>query len=343
MAKTTERLSPLKVPHLVKPGLYADGGNLYFRVAPNGTQGWIFRFAIDGRTRDMGLGAYPEISIAAARKLAAKSREKLKEGIDPIERRKAERAAQRAAASKSLTFDACARQYIADHEAAWRNAKHRAQWTSTLRTYVSPVFGKLLVADVDGDLVMRALKSIWYTKPETASRLRGRIESVLDWARVNGYRSGENPARWKGNLDHLLPARSKVKRVTHLPALPYTEIGAFIADLRQRQDLTARALEFVILTATRTKEALGATWAREIDLPGRTWIVPADRMKIGNQHRIPLSSAAMRVLESSARDTIQRFCISWRQTRPATFRHGATDAPAPDGPRGYCARVSIDF
>jgi integrase len=218
----------------------------------------------------MGLGAYPEISLAAARDLAAKFRVLVKEGVDPIERRRADRAAQRVASSKNLTFDECARAYIEDHESGWRNAKHRAQWSSTLMKYASPVFGKLPVAAIDSGLVMRVLKPIWSKKTETASRLRGRIESVLDWARVQGYRSADNPARWKGNLDHLLPAKSKVRPVQHHAALPYSELGKFMADLRRCQDGGARALEFTILTAARTNEAIGATRA-EIDTREKAW------------------------------------------------------------------------
>jgi integrase len=306
VAKTSERFSALKVAKLKGPGYFADGGNLYFRIAPGGARGWIFRYTTHGRTRDMGLGAYPEISLAAARKLAGKCRELVKEGIDPIERRRAERAAERVAAAKSLTFDECVREYIRDHEAGWRNAKHRAQWSSTLSRYVSPVFGKLPAAEIDAGLVLRSLKSIWYTKPETASRVRGRIESVLDWARVHDYRSGENPARWKGNLDHLLPARSKVRRVKHHAALPYSEIGAFIATLHELKDGAARALEFTILTAARTGEALGAIWD-EIDFQSKTWTVPAARMKAGKDHRVPLSSAALVLLKRLDESRINDF------------------------------------
>jgi integrase len=296
VAKTSERLSALKVAGLRQPGYFADGANLYFRVAPSGAAGWIFRFTVHGRTRDMGLGPFPEISLATARKLADKCRELTKQGLDPIEQRRTERAAQRVAAAKTVTFDECVRQYIEDHEAGWRNAKHRAQWKSTLAAYASPVFGKLPVAAVDGGLVLRALKAIWTSKPETASRVRGRIESVLDWARVHGYRTGENPARWKGNLDHLLPARSKVRRVKHYAALPYADIGAFIEALRARSEGAALALEFTILTAARTGEALGATWD-EIEFKNKTWTVPAERMKAGKEHRVPLSDAAIEILE----------------------------------------------
>jgi integrase len=305
VAKTSSRLSALKVASLERPGYYADGANLYFRIAPGktpdegpqsgGARGWIFRFARQHRTRDMGLGPYPQISLATARKLASKCRELVNQGVDPIEHRRAEIAAQRVAAAKALTFDECAREFLKDHEAGWRNAKHRAQWGSTLKRYASPVFGKLPVSQIDGALVLRAVKAIWYTKPETASRVRGRVESVLDWARVHGYRTGENPARWRGNLDHLLPARTKVRRVVHHAALPYGEIGTFMTALRERNDGAARALEFTILTAMRTTEALRATW-KEVDLQKTTWTVPAERMKGDKEHRVPLTAAVLKIL-----------------------------------------------
>jgi integrase len=307
MAQTIGRLSALKVAKLTEPGYYADGGNLYFRVAPGpknletgkqpgGARGWIFRFALGGRTRDMGLGGYPDIGLAAARDLAKKFRALVNEGIDPIERRRADRTAQRIASTKNLTFDECSQAYIEDHEAGWRNAKHRLQWANTLKKYASPVFGKLHVGAIDTGLIMRALKPIWSKKTETASRVRGRIESVLDWARVHGYRTGENPARWKGNLDHLLPARSKVRAVQHHAALPYLELPKFMADLRERADSAARALEFTILTAARTSEAIGATRA-EIDTREKAWTVPGARMKSGKDHRVPLSRKAFSLID----------------------------------------------
>jgi integrase len=297
MATTTARLSALKVASIDRPGYFADGGNLYFRVAHGGSRGWIFRYTIGGRARDMGLGAYPQISLAAARRHAVKCRELLNKGSDPIEQRRIVRAEQRVAAARSRTFDDCARDYIADHDAGWRNAKHRAQWASTLKTYVSPIFGRLPVSTIDETLVLRALKAIWYSKPETAARLRGRIESVLDWARVNGYRTGENPARWKGHLQHSLPPRAKVQRVTHHPALPYGDVGTFITDLRQRTDAAAAPLQFVILTAVRSGEALRATW-NEFDFQAKAWTVPGERMKAGVAHRVPLSRPALAILES---------------------------------------------
>jgi integrase len=297
VAKNSERLSAIKVSNLKGPGFFADGANLYYRIAPGGARGWIFRYTVQNRTRDMGLGSFPAITLAAARKLAGKCRELVNEGADPIEQRRSERSAQRVAAAKSVTFDECVRQYIEDHEAGWRNPKHRAQWKSTLASYASPVFGKLPVSAIDDGLVLRAVKPIWSVKPETASRVRGRIESVLDWARVHGYRSGENPARWKGHLDHLLPAKSKVRRVKHHAAMPYTAISSFMAALRQRDDGTARALEFTILTAARTGECLGATWD-EIDLHNKVWTIPPERMKAGKEHRVPLSATAMTLLGS---------------------------------------------
>jgi integrase len=296
MAKTMERLSALRVTALKSPGYFADGGNLYLRITPSGARGWIFRYAINGRTRDMGLGAFPEISLAAARKLAERFRKLVKEGTDPIEQRRTDRAVQRVVDAKTLTFDECARDYISDHEPTWRSAKHRAQWRNSIKAYASPAFGKLPVAAIDDGLVLRVLKPIWHAKPETASRLRGRIESILDWARVHGYRTGENPARWRGHLKHSLPARGKVRRIKHFAALPYSEIGSFTADLRVRNELASQALQFLILTAARSGEALRATW-QEIDLEAATWKIPDERMKAGQKHRVPLSAAAVAILQ----------------------------------------------
>jgi integrase len=295
MAQTIGKLSAVQVKAFKEPGYHSDGGCLYFRVSKTGARGWIFRFAFGGRTRDMGLGGFPEISLASARDLAEKFRKIVQQGIDPIDQRRATRAEQQVVAAKSRTFDDCAREYIADHEGAWRSATHRTQWTNTLKSYASPVFGKLPVSAIDTGMVMRALKPLWSKRTETASRLRGRIESVLDWARVHGFRSGENPARWKGHLDQLLPGRSKVQPVKHYAALPYPELPAFLAMLRERREHAALALQFVIFTASRTGEVLGATWD-EIDLANKTWAVPPERMKAGEIHRVPLSRSALAIL-----------------------------------------------
>src|SRR5215831_1683903 len=296
MARTLGRLSAVKVQGTTRAGYYADGGNLYLRIAEGGSKGWIFRYAMRGRTRDMGLGGYAGISLAKARELAGECRSLLAAGVDPIEARNEKRAAATVEAAKSMTFDACATAYIAAHEAAWRNPKHRQQWKNTLSTYVSPVFGRLPVQAIDTGLVMKVVEPMWAKKPETASRVRGRIEAILDWAKVRGYRAGENPARWRGHLDHLLPAKSKVRKVEHHAALPYVQAGAFMAVLRELPGINARALEFLVLTATRTGETLGAIWD-EVDIEARLWTIPAERMKAGKEHRVPLSGATLAVLE----------------------------------------------
>jgi integrase len=297
VARTLNRLSTLKVSRAKSKGLIADGGGLYLRVTEAGTKSWIFRYGEGGRLRDMGLGPVHTITLAEARALATECRKLRLQGIDPIAKRHAQRATQRAAEAKAMTFVECAERYMASHEGAWRNATHRSQWVTTLRDYVYPVIGAHAVAAIGTAAVMKVLEPIWMTRTETASRVRGRIEAVLDWARARGYRDGENPARWRGHLDHLLPARAKVARVQHHPALPYAEIGAFMAKLRDDDSIPARALEFVTLTAARLGEVLGATWS-EIDLANRVWIVPAARMKMGKEHRVPLSSAAIAVLKS---------------------------------------------
>ena len=218
MPRTLNRLSPLKLQKLKRKGLHADGGGLYLRVSVSGTKAWIFRYGEDGKLRDMGLGPVHTISLPKARELARECRELRLQGIDPIERRRASLAAQKASDAKAMTFRQCADAYIASHEAGWRNAEHRRQWSTSLESHVHPTLGPLPVATVDTALVMKVLEPIWKSNPETASRTRGRIESVLDWAKARGFRTGENPARWRGHLDHLLPARRKVRQVKHLAA-----------------------------------------------------------------------------------------------------------------------------
>jgi integrase len=220
----------------------------------------------------------------------------VKDGVDPIDNRRAERAARRAERAKVMTFSQCADIYVVAHQAGWRNQKHAAQWPSTLSAYVYPHFGALPVQMIDTGLVMRALEPIWLEKPETAGRVRGRIESILDWATARGYREGENPARWRGHLENLLPRKSKLRRVEHHAALPYAELGIFMADLRQQNGIAARALEFTILTAARTGEVIGARWD-EINFTEKLWVVPSARMKAGQEHRVPLPPAALAILE----------------------------------------------
>jgi integrase len=290
------QLSARAVAGARKRGLYADGGGLFLQVARNGSRSWLFRFTLRGKTRHMGLGPIGIVSLAEARAAAFECRRLCHDGKDPIDQRKARHAEERLRAAQAITFDECAARFIAAHSPAWRNGKHRAQWSATLKTYVSPAFGSVSVQKVDTALVMRALEPIWTTKAETASRLRGRIESILNWATARGFRQGENPARWRGHLDNLLPARGRVRAVKHHAALPYTEVAVFMADLRTRDGVAAAALEFLILTAARTSEVLGARW-KEIDLAKRTWVVPAGRMKGRKEHRVPLSKAACTVLE----------------------------------------------
>jgi integrase len=247
----------------------------------------------------MGLGPAHTVSLADARERALTCRKQRLDGSNPIAARKAARMARRLADASAMTFQQCAEAYIATHRAGWRNPRHAEQWPATLGAYVYPVFGSLPVQAVDVGLVMKAIEPLWATKTETASRVRGRIESVLDWATARGYRQGENPARWRGHLENLLPRRSKVQRVRHHPAMPYSELAAFMAELRDQEGIAARALEFAILTAARTGEVSGATWS-EIDLEGRLWTIPAERMKGGREHRVPLSEPALAILRAMA-------------------------------------------
>jgi integrase len=295
MVRTTGRLTALKVERAKQPGMYADGGGLYLQVTEGGAS-WLYRFMLNKRARWMGLGPLALYGLAEARALALDARRLRHQGVDPIEARRAARAQTRLDAAKAMTFQQCADRYIAAHRPGWRNGKHAAQWEATLVTYAGPVIGPLPVQAIDTALVMKVIEPIWETKPETASRLRGRIENVLDWARVRGYREGENPARWRGHLDHLLPARGKVRRVEHHAALPYAELPGLLVALREQQGIAARALEFTILTASRTGETIGARWS-EFDLLNKTWTVPAERMKASREHRVPLSARALAIVQ----------------------------------------------
>jgi integrase len=245
----------------------------------------------------MGIGKYPEITLAEARQRAAEARRLKAHGKDPLAERSAVRASLLADAAKTVTFKDAAERYVEAHRAGWRNAKHAAQWEATLATYAEPILGSLAVQTIDTGLVLKVLEPIWATKTETASRLRGRIEAVLDWAKVRGYRQGENPARWRGHLDKLLPARAKVQKVQHHAALAFDGLGDFMVALRAETGTAARALEFAILTAARTGEVIGARWS-EIDLGEKIWTVPAERMKAGREHRVPLSPRAIAILRT---------------------------------------------
>jgi integrase len=305
MGKSTHkpgRLAPVAIKTL-GDGWHSDGGNLYLFVRGD-SRAWVFRFvAPDGKRRNMGLGSQYSVTLAEARKQAALLREQVKHPTtpnDPLLARQALKLAQKLASRKRMTFKACAVAYIEAHRAEWKNSKHAQQWENTLTTYAYPVFGDLPVSSVDDALILKVLMPIWESKTSTAARLRGRIEQVLDWATFGKFRHGENPARWKGHLDNSLAKPSKVSKVKHFAALPYAEIGPFMAELRKREGLGARGLEFAILTAARSGEVRGATWD-EIDLTNRLWIIPAARIKGQKEHRVPLADAAVELLQALPR------------------------------------------
>jgi integrase len=283
------------------PGRHADGAGLHLLVKDSGSRSWVYRYMLNGKSRDLGLGAAGAggLSLAEARNLATGLRLKVKAGVDPlVERQQAEaevRAAEQAATVAGVTFKQMAETHIAANRDSWRNGKHRQQWQNTLTAYAYPVIGDMAVADVDTPHVLKILEPIWKEKAETASRLRGRIETVLDSAKARGYRTGENPARWRGHLAQILPLRSKLSRGHH-KAMPFDAIPAFLKRLREREAVAALALEFVILTASRTSEAIEATWV-EIDLEKAIWTIPAARMKAGKEHRVPLPPRAVQILE----------------------------------------------
>ncbi len=308
MPKKAVGLTAAKV-RTAKPGRYVDGDGLMLFVRSPDARFWLLRYSHGGKRREAGLGRAGEgksaVPLAMAREAAAKMRGLLKAGLDPLVHREAEAARQKAAAQQAaaqgVTFRSVADLYMGAHDAGWRNPKHRAQWRSTLATYAFPHFGDLPAGAVGTEHVMAALDPIWTAKPETATRVRGRIEAVLDYATARGWRSGENPARWRGHLANLLPARGKVARVEHHAALPWREVGAFMAALREREasSVAALALRFAILTAARSGEVMGARWA-EIDLAEAVWTVPGARMKAGREHRVPLAGDAVNVLQQAA-------------------------------------------
>ena len=295
MARKYNQLSPRRVSTVTKRGRYADGGGLYLQVSENGAKSWLFRYMMNNKSRQMGLGSARTFSLPEAREKATECRKLVYEGIDPIEHRKLARGLALAETQKAMTFRECAEKYISAHSAGWKNIKHTSQWTNTLSTYAYPVFGDLPVQAIDVGMVMKVLEPIWTTKTETASRVRGRIEAILDWASVRKYREGENPARLKGHLDKLLPQRSKVQKVKHHPALPYDQIGDFMEKLGGQEGVAARGLEFKILTATRTDEVNGAKWS-EVDFNEAIWTIPTERMKGGKEHRVPLTTAVLNIL-----------------------------------------------
>jgi integrase len=298
MGRKAKELSALEVGRLIQPGMHFVGGvaGLALLVASPAARSWILRVMVGGKRRDMGLGGFPDVPLAMARERARQQRDLIRQGIDPIEQAQAARSALLATRSTSKTFKEAAQSFIDMRSAEWKNAKHTAQWLTTLETYAYPHIGTLLVRDIALAQVMDVLEPIWTIKTETATRVRGRIESVLDWAAVKGYRpKGDNPARWRGNLDKLLPRPEKVAKTQSFAALPWQQMGSFMQRLRKQPGMGARALEFAILTAARSGEVRGATWA-EFDLDGKIWTIPAGRMKAGKEHRVTLNAAAVDLL-----------------------------------------------
>lgn len=296
MPRQLAKLSALQVAKLNKPGLYGDGGGLTLQITTRLSKSWLFRYMRDGKAYGMGLGPVHTVTLAEARVKALEARKLLLDGKNPLEVKKQQRTAAALERARMMTFDQCATAYIAAHKSSWKNAKHVAQWSNTIDTYASPIFGTYPVAEVDTALVVKCLSPIWEGKNETASRLRGRIEAVLGWATTSGYRTGENPARWKGHLENLLASINKTARVKNHPSLPWSQIGKFMVALKAREGTAARAVELAILTACRSGEVRGARWS-EFDLESKVWTIPAVRMKAGREHQVPLSNEAIAVLE----------------------------------------------
>ena len=284
-----------RVAKATSPGRYADGHGLYLQVVSPTNRSWIFRYQRNGKERWLGLGPLHTVGLTKARERARLARVQLLDGIDPVDARLADRATRELAAAKALTFEQAAHQYFEAHERKWKNRKHRNQFLSSLRDYAFPKIGRLSVSAIDTGLVLKCLEPIWQDKTETASRVRSRIESVLGWATVRGYRTGDNPARWKGHLGEVLPARSSLQKPQHHAALDYDQLPEFMTALATREGVAARALEFTILTAARTSEVTGANWD-EID--GKIWTVPANRIKGGKEHKVPLSDRATEILDA---------------------------------------------
>lgn len=310
MPKKAPELSALAVKRLTKAGFYAVGGvaGLGLQVSKGGARSWILRATVGSKRRDIGLGGYPDVPLADARDKARQTHLQIEQGIDPVQVKKEAKSALEAAQKKEITFEQSAKEYMASKGVEWKNAKHSQQWENTLSSYAYPVIGKLQVKDVELGHIVKILEPIWAEKTETAKRLRGRIEAVLDWATVRCYRTGDNPARWKGYLDTILPAPGKIAKKDHHRALPVDDVGKFMRDLQARDGISARALEFLVLTAARSGEVRGATWD-EIDLNNAIWTIPAERMKAGKEHRVPLSARAVEILKAMPRFDGVNYCF----------------------------------
>jgi integrase len=301
MPQTLNKLTAVTILRLKEPGYYGDGGGLVLQVSASGAKSWLFRYSRRGKKHEMGLGSLGTVDLAGARDKAKRCREQLLEDQDPLDGQRTAKTNAALERGRQMTFDQCAAAYIDAHRSSWKNAKHAEQWENTLATYASPLIGALPVATVDTDLIVKVLSPIWKNKTETATRLRGRIESILGWATVSKFRQGDNPARWRGHLENLLAAPSKITKVKNHAALPWREIADFMSKLSAAEGVGARAVEFAILTACRSGEVRGAIW-REIDFEAKLWTIPPERMKAGKEHRVPLSTAAVTLLESMTVD-----------------------------------------
>ncbi|RYG56513.1 MAG: DUF4102 domain-containing protein, partial [Alphaproteobacteria bacterium] len=302
MPKKAVELGALQVSRITRQGRHAVGGvaGLHLYVKSSGMRSWVLRLLIGGQRRDIGLGGFPDVTLAGAKDAARRARDQVVAGVDPVEQRKQARALLMADSAKAKTFAECTTSYIDARGDEWNNAKHRQQWQNTLETYAWPVMGSLLVRDIALPHVLDVLTPIWKGKTETATRVRGRIESVLDWATVRGYRAGENPARWKGHLDQLLPNPNKIAKVKHHEAIAVDQVSGFLSDLRKMEGMGARALEFLLFNASRSGEVRGALWS-EIDEKAKLWTIPAERMKAKVEHRVPLSKQALKLLKALPR------------------------------------------
>ena len=317
MATNWKRLTVKGIRALKAAARYSDGGGLYLLVKPDGRRTWLFRYRdrVTGKLRDKGLGPLQDVTLEQARARAGEQRSKLLDGVDPIDATKAAKTAAQVDKARQVTFDQCATKYIAAHKASWRNAKHGSQWRNTLDTYAAALL-PLPVAEVDTALVLKALEPIWTDKTETATRVRQRIEAVLNWATARGYRKGDNPARWRGHLDKLLAAPAKLKNVQHRAALPYDAMGAFMAELAAKGTLSAKALTLQILTAIRPGEGVAARWD-EFDLKANVWTIPGERMKAKRDHRVPLGPALLKLLKALPRDD-SGYLFPSRRGKPLT-------------------------
>jgi integrase len=305
-----------EVKAFTEPGTYGDGDGLYLQISAKGHKSWIFRFQLAGKRREMGLGGLADVGLAEARRKAQEARQHVLGGRDPIEARKAQRAAQRLLEASRVTFKEAAEAYIEANKAGWRNHKHRRQWTATLEKYAYSTLGSLAVGAIDTSHVLKVLEPVWRKRPETASRVRGRIETVLAAATARGQRTGPNPAQWRNHLDQLLPPRSKVRAVRHQPALPWGEVPVFMAELGRLDSVSAQGLGFAILTAARTGEVTGMRWS-EVDDEAKLWTVPPSRMKAGRVHRVPLSDQAMAIVEKMIKVKVSAYVFpGWKHGAP---------------------------